>query len=117
MLVAVCTLKSAIALEHTLVSSSYSRDPGADAGAGAVESLGGDGELDGRQNKLCPVLVPASALEGVLGLPDARVKGELLALCDRRRLFTYVYACMYYHSHTVYSYDKNLMETSNGSSL
>ena len=78
MLVAVCTLRSAIALEHTLLSS-YSSD--LDVVTWSVESLGGESELEGRQYRLCPVLVPASALEGVLvGVSVTCVEGELVAL-------------------------------------
>ena len=80
MLVAVCTLRSAIEPEHTLLP--VYREP-ASAMVVVLESLGREeGGLGGRQNKLCPVFVPASALGGVadVGGLGTCVVGELVAL-------------------------------------
>ena len=78
MLVAVCTLQSAISVEHTLVPLYC--EPGV-AEAEESSARGGERGLGGRQNKLCPVLVPASAMGGVAGgTPDTCVTGELVAL-------------------------------------
>ena len=78
MLVAVCMLKSAIPLEHTLLSLYCEPPPPSPV---AVESIGGERGLGGRQNKLCPVFVPASAIGGVSGGRGVWFTiGELVAL-------------------------------------